>query len=125
MRLVLLAAIAATALALPTGAPASEQAEHSSYCSKSGDLCYGVFRKAGVVSFKLTLAAKYFPRYRLCVRKLGKARVCKSFRVRKTGAQWGGTVNFAKNFPHKPGTYRVSWWQGTTNRFGPPLTFRA
>jgi hypothetical protein len=125
MRLVLLAAIAAAALAIPTAGPASGQARLPSYCSKSGDLCYGVFRKAGVVSFRLTLAAKYFSRYRLCVRKVGKARVCKRFRVRKTGAQWGGTVKFAKSFPHTHGTYRVSWWRVATNRLGPPLTFTA
>lgn len=120
----LLAAIAAASLALPAGASPSEQALPK-YCSKSGDLCYGIFRKAGVVSFRLTLAAKYFPRYRLCVRKLGKARVCKTFLVRKTGSQWGGNVNFAKNFPHARGTYRVTWWQVSMNRLGPALTFKA
>lgn len=118
----LLAAIAAAGLLLLGSASATEQARLPSYCSPSGDVCFGVFRKTGVVSFKLTLAARYFPRYRLCVRKLGQARVCKSFPVKKTGAQWGGTVNWAKNFPHTPGTYRVTWWQGS-NRLGPPLNF--
>jgi hypothetical protein len=124
MRLALLATLAAASLSLLGSASASEQARLPSYCSPSGDVCYGVFRQAGVINLKLTLAAKYFPRYRLCVRKLGQARVCKTFLVKKTGAQWGGTVNWAKNYLHTPGTYRVTWWHGA-NRLGPPLNFTA
>jgi hypothetical protein len=119
MRLVLLAAIS---LALAGGASAAQQARLPSYCSPSGDVCYGIQKAGAGYNFRLTLAAKYFSRYRICVRRLGQARTCKSFPVKKTGAQWGGRVSWAKNFRHTPGKYRVTWWQGT-NRIGPPLNF--
>lgn len=122
MRLALTAALAVVLIAaLPAGA--SQHKRVKSYCSPSGDVCYGVFSGAGGYSFRLTLAAKYFQRYRLCVRPLGQPRTCKSFPVKKTGAQWGGTVNWLRNFPiHGPRGYRASWWQ-SSHRLGPALTF--
>ena len=73
--------------------------------------------------FRLTLAAKYFQRYRVCVRPLGQQPKCKSFPVKKTGASWGGTVVWNRNEPVRgPRGYRVTWRQGAT-RLGPPLTF--
>jgi hypothetical protein len=93
-----------------------------SYCSETGDVCYGIFKEAGAYRFKLTLAAKYFPRYRICVRRMGLGGTCKSFPVKKAGAHWGGTVSWFKNFPHVPARYRVAWLQGT-HRIGPPLHF--
>lgn len=123
MRPVLLAVVCAAAFSVHGNASAAEQARLPSYCSPSGDVCYGIFKANGQYSFRLTLAAKYFSRYRLCVRRLGQARQCKSFPVKKTGAQWGGRVNWFRNFAHAPGSYRVTWLQGTT-RLGPPLNFR-
>jgi hypothetical protein len=59
----------------------------------------------------------------LAARRLGGGRKCKSFPVKKTGAQWGGKVSWRKNFPQSAGRrYRVTWWHGT-NRLGPPLNF--
>jgi hypothetical protein len=121
MRLVLLAVTAAAALALLGGASAADQARLPSYCSPSGDVCYGIFKVSGTHSFRLTLAARYFSRYRICVKPVGRAATCKSFPV-KTGAQWGGKVSWERNFPHAAGRYRVSWRQGTT-RLGPVLSF--
>jgi hypothetical protein len=123
MRPVLLAVVGAAALAVPGNASASERARFPSYCSPSGDLCYGIFNANGQYAFRLTLAAKYFPRYRLCVRRLGHARQCRSFPVSKTGAHWGGQVLWFRNFGHVPGSHRIRWFQGTT-RLGPPLSFR-
>jgi hypothetical protein len=122
MRLVLLAATAAAALALLGGASAAEQARLPSYCSPSGDVCYWIFKASGDHSFRLTLAAKYFSRYRICVKPLGRAATCKSFPVKKIGAQWGGKVSWERNFPHAAGRYRVSWRHETT-RLGPALSF--
>jgi hypothetical protein len=122
MRLALLAAIPAAALALLGGASAAEQARAPSYCSMSGDVCYWIRTSRRAYTLRLTLAAKYFSRYRLCVRRLGQARTCKSFPVKKTGAQWGGRVNWMRNFAHAPGRYRVTWWQ-RDSRLGPPLNF--
>ncbi len=115
----------AVAVALLTAAPgtAAKQIRIQSYCSPSGDVCYGVFQKAGNYQFKLTLAAKYFGRYRICVLPLGQTKTCKSFPVKKTGAQWGGTVVWQRNFPVRgPRRYKVSWLQGT-HRLGPALSF--
>jgi hypothetical protein len=119
MRLALLATIS---LALVGGASAAEQVRAPSYCSKSGDVCYWIHRAGDAYKLKLTLAAKYFSLYRICVKPAGRAATCKSFPVRKTGAQWGGTVLWERNFPHAPGRYRVTWRQGP-KRLGPPLNF--
>ena len=111
---------ALTAAASPTALRTKTVA---SYCSPSGDVCYGVFQKAGNYQFKLTLAAKYFARYRICIVPLGQTKTCKSFPVKKTGAQWGGTVIWQRNFPVRgPRRYKVSWLQGT-HRLGPVLAF--
>jgi hypothetical protein len=122
MRLPLLAVIPAAALSLLGGASAAEQATLPSYCSTSGDVCYGIFKARAAHNLRLTLAAKYFSRYRICVKPLGRAATCKSFPVKKTGAEWGGKVSWQRNFPHTPGRYRVTWRLGA-NRLGPPLTF--
>jgi hypothetical protein len=119
MRLALLAAIS---LALVGGASAAEQVRLPSYCSTSGDVCYGIFKAGEAHNLRLTLAARYFSRYRICVKPLNRAATCKSFPVKKTGAQWGGKVSWQRNFPHAQGRYRVTWRQGT-NRLGPPLSF--
>jgi hypothetical protein len=120
--LCLLLAVAAALLAAGAGS-AAEQLRIKTYCSGTGDVCYGVFQKAGNYQFKLTLAAKYFRRYRICVLPLGETKTCKSFPVKKTGAQWGGTVIWQRNFPVRgPRRYKVSWLQGT-HRLGPALTF--
>ena len=119
MRLALLAALS---LALVGGASAAEEVRLPSYCSPSGDVCYGIHKAGAAHNFKLTLAAKYFSRYRICVKPLGRAATCKSFPVKKTGAQWGGTVRWQRNFVHAPDRYRVTWRQGTS-RLGPPLNF--
>ena len=122
MRRALLAALAA-ALIASVPAQASHHARVKSCCSPSGDVCYGIFRSGSFYSFRLTLAAKYFQRYRVCVRPLGEQAKCKSFPVKKTGASWGGTVVWNRNYPVRgPRGYRVTWRQGAT-RLGPPLTF--
>jgi hypothetical protein len=122
VRRCLLLALAAALVAVTPGA-AADQARIKSYCSPSGDVCYGVFQVSGQYRFKLTLAAKYFARYRICVVPLGQTKTCKSFPVKKTGAQWGGTVIWQRNFPIRgPRRYKVSWLQGT-HRLGPVLAF--
>jgi hypothetical protein len=124
MRLVALAAICVVGLAAVGAASAQSEGRVKTYCSPSGDVCYGIFKDvSGNYRFKLTLAAKYFARYRICVRPLGQVKTCKSFPVKRTGAQWGGTVFWHRNFPLRgPRQYRVSWLQGT-HRLGPALTF--
>jgi hypothetical protein len=64
-RSLLLALIAALVAVAPRAA--AEQTRVKSYCSPSGDVCYGIFKTGSVYSFRLTLAKKYFSRYKVCV----------------------------------------------------------
>ena len=96
-RNLLLALIAVLVAVAPSAA--TDQTRVKSYCSTTGDVCYGIFKTGDVYSFRLTLAAKYFRRYRICVRPLGEQAKCKSFPVKKTGASWGGTVFWQRNYP--------------------------
>ncbi|MBA3735317.1 MAG: hypothetical protein H0W90_08985 [Actinobacteria bacterium] len=126
-----LALIAALAVAAPASSEAPTKAL-SSYCSPSGDVCFGIFKRAGKVSLEITTAAKYFKRYTLCVRRvrpLGggaeSAQRCGSFPVfRQGGGTWGSRVNYVRQYPVKsPGRYRVTWKLGAT-ALGPALYFR-
>jgi hypothetical protein len=114
----LLVGLAAAPLAL-----SADQRRVASHCSQSGDVCYGIFDNQGAIRFRLTTAAKYFARYRICVLPLGQMTTCKRFRVRKIGANWGGRVSWQKNFPMAgPRRYRVTWSQHG-HRLGPSLSF--
>jgi hypothetical protein len=108
-------------------APAADQTRVKSYCSPSGDVCYGIFKRGGKVSLEITTAAKYFNRYTLCVRRTRPAapQRCGSFPVfRQGGSIWGSRVNYARQFPVKsPGRYRVTWKLGS-GPLGPALQFR-
>jgi hypothetical protein len=100
----------------------------ASYCSPSGDVCFGVFNRSGAVYLELTTAARYFGRYRVCVRPPGAgaagAQRCGSFPVWRRGSLWGSSVKYASQFPVVgPGTYRVTWRLGT-QALGPTLRFR-
>jgi hypothetical protein len=118
--------VVALAVAVPAsiGAPARAL---TSYCSPSGDVCYGIFKRGGKVSLQITTAAKYFTRYTLCVRRTRPAapQRCGSFPVfRQGGSTWGSRVNYARQFPVKsPGRYRVTWKLGS-GPLGPALQFR-
>ena len=103
----------------------------ASYCSPSGDVCYGVFGRAGKVYLRITTAAHYFGRYGLCVQLLpagsdtAHKRRCGSFPVfREGGGTYASSVNYAKQYPIKArGRYRVTWKsEGTA--LGPSLFFR-
>jgi hypothetical protein len=118
----LITVAAGFAMAAPVSAAPSGRI--ASHCSASGDVCYGVFDDRGVIRFQLTLAAKYFSRYRICVRPPRGATTCRSFPVKRVGSQFGGAVRWERNFPKRgPGRYRVTWKQGA-QALGPGLTFR-
>jgi hypothetical protein len=103
----------------------------ASYCSTSGDVCYGIFKRSGKVSLEITTAARYFNRYTLCVRRLplrstpAYAQRCGSFPVfRQSGATWGSRVNYARQYPLTfAGSYRVTW-KLAGSALGPSLRFR-
>jgi hypothetical protein len=127
VRVVLIVAYVAVAAALTTGAaeaPAQSQQRIASYCSPSGDVCYGIFGDERFIRLQLTLAARYFGRYRLCVRPPRGATLCKSFPVRRVGLNYGGSVRWQRQFPNRGnGVYRVTWRQGT-RALGSTLRFR-
>jgi hypothetical protein len=134
MRLFVLAVllvVLATATSSEAASPTARSKTIASYCSSSGDVCYGIFNKSGKIYLRITTAARYFKRYSLCVRLLPPgsnathAQRCGSFPVfRQAGSTWGSSVNYARQYPIKdPGRYRVTWKLGS-GPLGPPLYFR-
>ena len=110
----MLALLAAAALSSPV----------ATYCSPSGDVCYGIQRRNGAIVLRIDTFARYFPRYSLCVTPPRGRRVCGSFPVFKRGRLWGSTVRWRRQFPDRgPGRYRVMW-RLATGPLGPTLDFR-
>lgn len=113
-----LATLAAAGAAAPTA-----QAAGSTYCSPSGDLCYGAQGKSPSFRLKITLMAKYFNRYTLCVRAPNGKRACERFRIVRSGRVYGSTVAWAKHFPFAgAGRYRATWKWGS-GPAEPAITF--
>jgi hypothetical protein len=130
------AALAVLALVLASATPGAGETGAApktiaSYCSPSGDVCYGIFKRSGKVSLEITTAARYFNRYTLCVRRLpprstpAYAQRCGSFPVfRQSGSTWGSRVNYARQYPLTfAGSYRVTW-KLAGSALGPSLRFR-
>ena len=119
-----MAAVLLLALVWSLGPAAPAPRTVASYCSPTGDVCYGAIDRSGAVYLELTTFAKYFGRYRLCVRPASRGETCRSFPVRRRGQQWGSSVRWYRNFPAAgPGVYRVTWKLGT-RPLGPALRFR-
>lgn len=102
---------AMSAVAATEASPAKTIASH---CSASGDVCYGIVFRRGVVYLELSTAARYFDRYRLCVRPPGSGAEgllrCGSFPILRRSSGWGSSVNYKLQYPGGwPGTYRVTW----------------
>ena len=106
---------------LVAAAPAAAVTRH---CSASGDVCYGTFGAGHATKLKITLAAKYFNRYTLCVRAPSGTRNCRQFGIFSTGnGLFGSTVTWAAHFPpHGPGGYRATYRYGGAS-VAPSLTF--
>ena len=119
-RALLLATVVA-ALALPAGSAAAP-VPVKTYCSASGDVCFGIFRKGGAIFLDLTTAARYFERYTLCVRPPRGAVTCRTFRIRRSGVLFASSVRWHTSFPARgAGTYRVTWRLQAP--LGPSLAF--
>lgn len=122
MRKILMAAVCAALLA---GAVPAAQANHrpQEYCSESGDVCQATNKVNGVRKLRITLAAKYFSRYNLCVKAPDGAKTCKKFKIRDQGATYGSNVRWRKHFPNAgEGAYTVTWRSGGS-RIGARLGF--
>ena len=120
MRAVVVVLVAAALLA---GAATAADAR-SSFCSPTGDLCYGAHGKGATVRLRITLAARFFSRYRLCVTAPGGARDCRRFQVHPAAhGLFESSVRWASHFPFRgPGTYRARWRSGGA-ALGPPVSF--
>jgi hypothetical protein len=95
-----------------------------SYCSPSGDLCYGIQRQHGILVLRITTIERYFRRYTLCVTSPTARRVCGSFPIFRSGRVWGSRVRWQRQFPNDGrGRYRVQWRLGS-RPLGPTLGFR-
>jgi hypothetical protein len=66
-----------------------------------------------VRKLRISLAAKYFDEYVLCVKAPDQSQVCKPFDIEKTGSTYGDSVRWKRKFPNKgPGKYNVNWKSG-------------
>lgn len=120
---VLLAALALAAGPAPA-APTAPTPVVASYCSRSGDLCFGIRRKQGAIFLDIDTFERYFTRYRLCVLGPTGKPACRSFPIRRRARLYGSSVRWNTNFPRLgPGLYRVTWKLGA-QRLGPTLRFR-
>ena len=96
----------------------------ASYCSPSGDLCYGIARRGDTVVLRIDTIERYFTRYALCVRSPRGRNVCGSFPVFRSGRTWSSKVRWQRQFPDAGrGRYTVSWRLGG-RPLGPTLAFR-
>jgi hypothetical protein len=109
-------------LAVLVTAATAAGAYRDKYCSPTGDYCTSAVRSGGAV--KLRLATFSFSgRYKLCVRRAGRARTCKTFPLLRRSGLWVSEVRWYRNFPNQgTGLYTATWFYGGT-RLGPPLRF--
>ena len=120
MRRLVTASLAALLAALVLAAPA---AARSSYCSRSGDYCYGLSAERDPV-IALTMMARYFKEARICVSPPSGNRTCRTFRVRRYGQVYGVRVRWSSKFPNRgKGTYKVKLYNGDDS-LGPSVSFR-
>lgn len=118
-----LGAAAAAAVLLATAAPAGAGHRPQSYCSESGDVCQSTKKVDGVRKLRITLAAKYFKRFNLCVKAPDDTTTCKRFRIRDQGKVYGRAVRWSKHFPNAgEGAYTVTW-RSRGSRVGARLGF--
>ena len=107
-------------------APVAARAHHApkAYCSESGDVCEEVRNTSDDFRFRLSLGAKYFNRYKLCVTAPDGGTDCKTFKVHQMeNGIYGGNVSWSHNYPPAGnGAYTVVWKQGG-HRLGDKLGF--
>lgn len=93
-------------------------------CSPSGDVCKSTEKVDGVRKLRITLQARYFSRYELCVVAPDDSRTCKNFRIEEQGSVFGDSVRWSTNFPNKgKGAYVVVWKFTNGDRIGRRLGF--
>lgn len=113
-----LLALAVAAFALALSAPAAPAA--TSWCSESGDQCWGTFKRDGKRYVGVTYAAKYKTSQKLCVKAPSGQRDCITRKLRR--GKFGTyrlNVRWSTTFPNRgKGTYEFE------NPGPEPITFR-
>jgi hypothetical protein len=108
MRRIVVLVLTFVVTALPLRAEAGHRP--TTHCSPSGDICQSTTKVNGFRRLRISLAAKYFDRYRLCVRAPDGSWACRVFEIRAQGSTFGSSVRWGVHFPHKgPGPYSVKW----------------
>ena len=106
---------------------ATPASARTSYCSQSGDFCYGLNgdRDPKII---LNMAARYFPKARICVTPPGgAARTCKTYKVKDQGNVFGVRVRWSAKFPNEgSGKYKVKFYDGGSGSsgLGPSVSFK-
>jgi hypothetical protein len=95
-----------------------------SYCSPSGDLCYGIRGSSNNPVLRIDSFVD-FGRYQLCVTAPDGSRVCRLFRLREGDPDlFTSAVRWGRHYPARGGgIYRVRWKTGG-EPLGPRLSFR-
>ena len=121
MRWIVTLTVTGMLLAAPVNAQATHRANQ--YCSTTGDICQSTRMVNGVRVLRISLFAKFFSHYRLCVTAPDHTTVCHPFAIHATGVTFGSSVVWKEHFPRKgPGPYTVVWRTGGT-RVGHILGF--
>ena len=108
MRWIVALGITLGLLAMPVAASAHHRP--TTYCSPTGDICQSTANVHGIRMLRISLAARYFTRYQLCVTAPGATTTCRVYRVRKHGSIWSSSIKWAAQFPPSgPGKYDVVW----------------
>ena len=99
---------AASVLALAPVASANHRP--NTYCSDTGDICQSTAKVDGVRKLQITLAAKYFDYYKLCVITPNDTMTCHRYAIERRGDFFGDVVRWDTHFPEAgPGAYTVIW----------------
>jgi hypothetical protein len=108
MRRIALLTLTMVLMAFPLRAEATHRPNN--YCSQTGDICQSTRKVDGVRWLRISLFAKYFNQYKLCVKAPDGSKECHVFPIRDQGMTFGSSVRWGRFFPIKgPGAYVVSW----------------
>jgi hypothetical protein len=112
------------AIAALAGVAAERADARRHFCSSTGDVCMGAFHHGAKVQLRLTLAARFFRHYTLCVTAPDGSRSCRRFAVRPSGnGLFGSNVRWSRRFPNRgPGVYHARWRQ-SGRALGPRIAF--
>ncbi len=103
-------AVTAFSVAL-TPQPVAAHHRPNLYCGETGDICQSTRKVDSIRRLQMHTFAKYFDRYRLCVKAPNGTRTCRRFRMVETeGGSFASSVRWRRHFPSAgTGAYTVTW----------------